>query len=165
MFCCSPTLISSTPWPWHIFSSQNECIKRKDPYLYPKARKRYQAKVKDFSKLGTERPKTYHWKMIVHATLWIFWVRLSVQVTLSTITDLFALHCHDTVETSASRFFLATSLTMTFAFAVSFNLLQKKVWRWRWWGRGGKECLRCIGTGRKSFGAPGESVPLAQWVR
>ena len=32
-------------------------------------------------------------------------MRLSVQVTLSTITDLFALHWHDTVVTSAFKVF------------------------------------------------------------
>ena len=40
-------------------------------------------------------PKTSHWKMIVHEVLWIFRVGSSVQVTLSTITDLFALHGHN----------------------------------------------------------------------
>ena len=40
-----------------------------------------------------------------------------------------------------------------------------KVWRWRWSERRGKECLCCIGIGRKSFGAPGEPAPLPQWAR
>ena len=50
-------------------------------------------------------------KIIVNARLWIFWVRSSVQVTLSTMTDLLAFHIVISSSNRHWRFLFLLTLT------------------------------------------------------
>ena len=160
MFCCSPTLISSSPWPWHIFflrkmnASSGKihiCIQRRGKDTKPKSR--------TSRSWGQNAPKLTieKWSSMQHYGYsecdWVS--KLLCPLSLIYLPSMVIIYSSN----FGIKVFSANK------FDDHDDNEDDKVWRWRWSERRGKECLCCIGIGRKSFGAPGEPAPLPQWAR